>query len=167
MARFIISDAGPLIAFSGIDSLFVLQELFSEISIVEAVRRECLAKPGTDSQRIETAIKSGWIKICASGVATEPLSSALGNGESDSIRFALESPTEALFIVDDRLARRFALKQSVNIIGTVRILDLAEQRGLINSACKCIASMTEIGYRISSELLSQVRLERQARTPTP
>jgi len=158
MARFIITDAGPLIAFAGIDALFVLQELFSEISIVEAVKRECLAKTGTDSQRIEAAIDTGWVKIVASGVATEPLSPALGAGESDSIRFALESPAETLFLVDDRLARRFALKQGVNIIGTVRTLDLAEQRGLINTAEQCITRMTEIGYRISAELLNQIRL---------
>jgi len=62
-------------------------------------------------------------------------------------------------IVDDRLARRFALKQGINIVGTVRILDLAEQRGLIKSAELSIAEMTAIGYRISVELLKQIRLE--------
>lgn len=36
-------------------------------------------------------------------------------------------------------------------VGTVRILDLAEQRGLIKSAELSIAEMTAIGYRISTE----------------
>ncbi len=159
MARFIIADAGPLIALAGIDALFILQELFSEISIVEAVKHECLAKPCTDSQRIATAIETGWVKIIATSDTTEPLSPALGRGESDSIGFALKSPAESLFIVDDRLACRFALKRGVNIVGTVRILDFAEQRGLIENAEQSIARMTEIGYRISVELLNQIRME--------
>ena len=149
MARIIIADAGPLIAFASIDALAVLQKLFFEINFAEVVRHECLAKP----------IDEGWLITFPPGVATEPLSPSLGADESDSIRFALQSPDESLLIVDDRLARRFALKQGINIVGTVRILDLAEQRGLINSAELSIAEMTAIGYRVSMELLKQIRLE--------
>jgi len=149
MARIIIADAGPLIAFAGIGALSVLQKLFSEVSIAESVKRECLAKPGADSRRIEIAITEGWLVTFTSG----------GAGESDSIRFALESPDESLLIVDDRLARRFALKQGINIIGTVRLLDLAEQRGLIKNAEQSIAEMAAIGYRVSMGLLKQIRAE--------
>jgi predicted nucleic acid-binding protein len=58
---------------------------------------------------------------------------------------------ESLLIVDDRLARRFALKQGINIVGTVRLLDLAERRGLIKSAELSITEMTAIGYRVSTQ----------------
>ncbi len=159
MARVVIADAGPLIAFAGIDALAALQKLFSEINITEAVRHECLAKPGPDSQRIEAAIDEGWLITSTPDAAAEPLSPSLGAGESDSIRFALQSAEESLLIVDDRLARRFALKQGINIIGTVRLLDLAERRGLIKSAELSIAEMTAIGYRVSVELLKQIKLE--------
>ena len=159
MARIVIADAGPLIAFAGIDALAALQRLFSEISIAETVKHKCLAKPGADSQRIEAAIEDGWLRTFTPGVATVPLSPCLGAGESDSIRFALQSPDESLLILDDRLARRFALKQGINIVGTVRILDLAEQRGLIKSAEQSIAGMAAMGYRVSVELLQQIRSE--------
>lgn len=157
MARIIIADAGPLIAFASIDALGVLQKLFSEINIAESVKCECLVKAGADSQRITAAIDEGWLVTFTPGDASEPLSPSLGAGESDSIRFALQSPDESLLIVDDRLARRFALKQGINIVGTVRILDLAEQRGLIRSAQQSIAEMTAIGYRVSIELLRRIR----------
>ncbi len=157
MARVVITDAGPLIAFAGIDALCVLQSLFSEVRIAESVQRECLRKPGPDSRRIETAVEEGWLLIFTPGAVTEPLSPSLGAGESDSIRYALESPDESLLIVDNRLARRYALKLGINIVGTVRILDLAEQRGLIRSADQRIAEMVAFGYRISVELLQQIR----------
>ena len=156
MARIIIADAGPLIAFAGIDELATLQKLFAEINIAEAVKQECLAKAGADSQRIAVAIDEGWL-VTFTLDASEPLSPSLGAGESDSIRFARQASEESLLIVDDRLARRFALKQGINIIGTVRILDWAEQRGIIKSAEQSIARMTAIGYRISTELLTQIR----------
>ena len=159
MALIVIADAGPLIAFAGIDALATLQRLFFEIKITEAVKRECLAKAGADSQRIQAAIDEGWLVTFTQGDASEPLSPSLGAGESDSIRSALQSADESLLIVDDRLARRFALKQGINIVGTVRILDLAEQQGIIKSAEQSIAQMTEIGYRISTELLKQIRSE--------
>ncbi|MEJ1436541.1 MAG: hypothetical protein RPU61_04405 [Candidatus Sedimenticola sp. (ex Thyasira tokunagai)] len=60
-------------------------------------------------------------------------------------------------IIDDRLARRYALKQGLNIVGTVRLLDLAEQQGLIVSAEQSICEMASVGYRISVELLMQIR----------
>ena len=156
MARVVIADAGPLIAFAGIDALAVLQKLFSEINIT---RDECVAKPGADSQRIEAAIDEGWLITSTPDVAAEPLSPSLGAGESDSIRFALQTAEESLLNVDDRLARRFALKQGINIVGIVRLLDLAERHGLIKSAELSIAEMTAIGYRVSVELLKQIRLE--------
>ena len=164
MAGIVIADAGPLIAFASIDALTVLQKIFSSINITEAVRHECAAKPGKDSQRIEAAIDEGWLVTSAPdtftpGLATEPLSPCLGAGESDSIRFALQSPDESLLIIDDRLVRRFALKQGVNIVGTVRILDFAERHGLIKSAEQSITGMTGIGYRVSMKLLEQIRSE--------
>ncbi len=159
MARIVIADAGPLIAFAGIDGLSILQQLFSEVTIVGAVKGECLAKPGVDAQRIEDAINKGWLVVAPVVEHSPPLSPSLGVGESDSIRFALEMLEESLMIMDDRLARRYALRRSLNIVGTVRLLDLAEQRGLIESAEQCIQEMSDCGYRVSNEILKKIRSE--------
>ncbi|RLJ17184.1 hypothetical protein DJ030_15600 [bacterium endosymbiont of Escarpia laminata] len=159
MARIVIADAGPLIAFSGIDGLSILQKLFSEITIVGSVKDECLAKPSADAQRIEDAITNGWLVVAPVVEHSPPLSPSLGVGESDSIRFALDMPEESLLIMDDRLARRYALRKRLNIVGTVRLLDLAEQRGLIESAEQCIQEMSDFGYRLSNDILKQIRSE--------
>lgn len=156
MAGIVIADAGPLIAFAGIDELSVLPALFKQVSIANSVRRECMAKPGVDVQRITAAIDAGWLLIFPTDDQIDSLSPGLGAGESDSIRFALASTDESLLIVDDRLARRFALKQGLNIIGTVRLLKLAEQRGLIDNAKQKIKEMAANGYRINVELLKLV-----------
>lgn len=159
MARIVIADAGPLIAFAIIDQLSILKTLFAEVCMTESVRDECLAKSGVDAQRINISIADGWLVVKSAGKQSKPLSPSLGSGESDAIRFAMESPEDTLLIMDDRLARRYALSKGLNIVGTVRLLDLAEQRGVIESAEQCIQEMADFGYRISLDLLKKIRSE--------
>ncbi len=160
MARVVIADAGPLIALACIDALDLLRELFDEVIVTGSVRGECLAKPGDDNRRISSAIEDGWLKVATEARKEHSLSSSLGIGESDSIRFALRGPEGSLLIMDDRLARRHALKLGLNIVGTARVLDLAERLGKIDSAERLINEMAECGYRISVELLKKIRDEK-------
>ena len=154
----VISDAGPLIALAKVDSLFAVQALFSRVRIPGAVRSECLQKPGEDSRRIEQAIHDGWISVVS--VHAEPanrrFSSSLGKGEREAMQLALET-TESLLIMDDRLARRQALRWGLACIGTARMLLLAEQRSVIDDAEAVIRRLTAAGYRISPRILQQLR----------
>lgn len=159
MARVVIADAGPLIALACIDTLDLLREFFDEVFVAGSVRDECLAKPGDDSRRISSAIEDGWLKVVTDTGKDQPLSPSLGIGESDSICFALQEPGDSLLIMDDRLARRHALKRGLNIIGTIRLLDLAERLGKTDSAEQRINEMAECGYRVSIDLLKKIRAE--------
>ena len=154
----VISDAGPLIALARIDSLFIPRILFSRIRIPEAVGRECRQKPGEDSRRIEDAVQDGWISIVRLNLerADLPLSSSLGRGETEAIQLAVETP-QSLLILDDRLARRQALRRGLAFIGTVRLLWLAEQRRVIDDAEAIVQRMTADGYRISPRILQQLK----------
>ena len=159
MAHLVIADAGPLIALAGIDRLDLLRDLFGRVTVPGAVRRECLAKEGKDRARIEAAIEVGWLAVQARGpeIPQMPLMPSLGSGERGAIALAMEEPAERLLILDDRLARRYALRRGLSLIGTVRVLVLAEGRGLIRSAAHCIEAMAGNGYRISPELLDSIR----------
>ncbi len=160
MAQIIIADAGPLIAFAKTKHLLLLQQLFGQVWIPSAVKKECLAKPGLDADRIAIAIKDSWLVVKAVPESQLLVPNALGAGELDSIQLALQSPKTSLLIIDDRLARRQALTYGLNIIGTVRLLDIAEKQGIIPNAEQLIQVMREQGYRISLKLLEQIRNER-------
>ncbi|WP_456414922.1 DUF3368 domain-containing protein [Thiolapillus sp.] len=157
MAGVVIADSGPLIALAGVGQLGLLQKLFGEVLVPEAVRDECLAKPGNDMERIEAAMAAGWLVVSAGISFSKSLSPSLGTGENDAILLAMEDAGNRLLIVDDRLARRYALRQGLPIVGTVRLLYVAEARGLISSAEQCVAAMAEAGYRVSVDLLEKVR----------
>ncbi|WP_457676689.1 hypothetical protein [Thiolapillus sp.] len=155
MDPILIADAGPLIALAGIDRLDLLKELFGRVVAPEAVLEECLAGSGEDVRRIEMAINAGWLVGRRAGA--EPLTPVLGPGESAVIRLGLENPEVSLLIIDDRLARRHALRRGLSIVGLVRLLAVAEEKGLLDSAGSCIDAMAGNGYRISRDLLEQVR----------
>ena len=162
MAR-VISDAGPLIALAKVDSLFIPRGLFSTLRIPEAVWLECRDKAGEDSRRIEQAANEGWLDV-VSVPAGRPLPPTLGSGESEAIQLALDTEN-ALLIMDDRLARREAMRHGLSYIGTARMLHLAEERSLIDNAEVVVQRMAECGYRISPLLLQQLKGRHGPNTP--
>ena len=153
----VVSDAGPLIALAKIDALFILQQLFSSINIPQAVYDECRAKQSIDSQRIQEAIEQGWIiVVCVEVTQAFPVS--LGSGEIEAMQLVFGDKNK-LLIIDDRLARRHAMKLELNYIGLIRVLYLAEQRELIDSAEQLVQKMADTGYRISMQLLLKLKSE--------
>ena len=61
--------------------------------------------------------------------------------------------------MDDRLARREAIRHGLSYIGTARMLHLAEVRSLVHSAEAVVNRMAECGYRISPMLLQQLKTQ--------
>lgn len=155
MARPVICDAGPLIALAGADLLHLPRILFGTVWIPPAVRSECLAGGADDRESILAAMDAGWLQVRAPQ-ETDSLSPSLGPGETGAIHLASEH-AGSLLIVDDRLARRYALTQNIAIAGTVRLLWVGERRGVIESAEAAIRRMTDTGYRISLDLLTRLR----------
>ena len=160
MAGPVTCDAGPLIAFAWTDCLQLLKQLFGEVWIPPAVRAECLAGDGIDRERIAASLQAGWLRTRAHSAKSTSLSPSLGPGETEALLLAQEHP-KSLLIVDDRLAWRYALSRDIEIIGTVHLLRAAEREGMIEGAESVVATMRAAGYRISIDLLEQVRQRHQ------
>ena len=104
------------------------------------------------------AIKTGILQIKTPEYETpmQTLSRSLGDGEKEAIYLAIQYQ-HALIIVDDRLARKQATKLNLDFIGTVRLLDMAEKLGIITDAAQTIEEISRTGYRISKNILKQIR----------
>jgi len=147
----VVADAGPLIALAQVEQLEILASLFGEVTLPEAVWRETQAKVTPDSQCIALAVEAGWLKVVSVAVHNHfPLS--LHQGESEALQMACDEEN-VLLILDDQLARREAARRNLNFMGTVKVLSLAEQKGLIDSARLIIELMQGFGYRISAKYL--------------
>jgi len=158
MARIIV-DAGPLIAFARVNQTDLFRQLFGEVCITSSVQQECMAKPCAEHEALRVVMQEDWLNVCNPVAHAQPLSLSLGDGERDSIHLALEDTPGSLLVMDDFLARKQAIRLGLFVMGTVRMLDIAEQRDLISSAEMVISDMSNHGYRISTAILEKIRRE--------
>lgn len=168
MAKIIIADAGPLIALAGVNKLGILRELFTTTWLTTSVKDECIVKPGKDTDLIISALDDGWLKEkeiqFQLALSQKSPQRSLGRGEIDTIEWArqlIRQKISSLIILDDRLARKFALESGLDFIGTVRLLDIAQQKGLIENAELTIKEISSNGYRISPEILKLIRASKK------
>src|SRR5574341_64416 len=121
----IVADSSPLIAFLRIGKINLLEELFGEIIIPDAVHDELT--------RGEHKFSHGWIKRknVNDKNLVKILSAKLDLGESEAIALAMELNADIL-IMDEKPGRRIAQHAGLNVTGTVAILVRLARSGKIN-----------------------------------
>lgn len=143
----VISDLSSLIALSEIGKLNLLNKIFGEVIIPNAVEKEVYREKSPPK----------WIKIFSvtQRLASYILESSLGPGESEAICLFKEVNADIL-ILDDLNARRVAEKLEINITGTLGILLLAKEKKLIKLIKPLIEELMKGSFRISDELYEDV-----------
>ncbi len=84
-----------------------------------------------------------------------PLVTNLGDGEIEVLALGLETP-EALLILDDRRARRQALALGLQVSGTLGILLLAKERGVLEAVTPVMDRLEALGFRLGPETRQSV-----------
>jgi predicted nucleic acid-binding protein len=88
-----------------------------------------------------------------------PLHAALalwngGAGEAEVISWALAYP-DFFAVLDDQAARRLATQQGVSVIGSLRVIVKAKERGLIPLARPVLEKLRGSGAYVSDELIDR------------
>jgi predicted nucleic acid-binding protein len=149
-----VINASPLILLARIGQEGLLRALAEEVVIPQAVAREILAGPDTDPARI--AIESGRFEVVGSREpAGELLAWDLGQGETSVLAHALADSTWTA-IIDDGAARRCARSFDIPIKGTLAIVVLAKQQGLIPSAVEVLVQLVNAGFHVNGSLAREV-----------
>ena len=148
----VIAGAGPIIALANIQQLQLLKDLFAEVTIPNAVWLETQAKDKQDSRIIYEARESDWLHVVNVDII-QHFPRSLHDGENEALQLACNEQ-DTLLILDDQLARREASRLGLQFIGTVKVLSLAQQKGLIGDAKVCIEAMQSVGYRVSAKFLN-------------
>ncbi len=150
----IVADTGPLIALSRMSRLDLLPQLFGEVLVPQAVVAElCLDEPRCGVADLAAAVSTaGWLSSVKSAGA--PTIAGLDAGESAAI--CLAQSLGCPLLLDERRARRAAVKRAVPVIGTGRVLIAAKEHGLIESVAAELVALRQAGYRLSSALCRQL-----------
>lgn len=143
----VIINTSPLQYLFQLDLLDLLPRLYGEVSAPEGVVRELhsgidrgVSLPDLDSL--------DWLRIRrVRSAAVLPLAAGLGMGEREVLALALESD-DALVILDDSLARRFAQRLRLASTGTLGLLLKAKQAGRIESIKSHVDRLELLGFRL-------------------
>lgn len=157
----VVCDTNIIIDFAKILRLDLLKNIFKEVMIPVEVKEELLAgeRGGTEEDDIRRAIDE-WAKVenVKNMLAVESLRSHIGNGEAASIILYKETKADFLAI-NDLKARGIAHAMGVKIIGSLGILRLAKDKGLLKEIKTSLDELRKIGAYISDELYRRILID--------
>lgn len=145
MAQIIIADTSCLISLYNAGILQILQKLFIEVYITEDIQRE-FGQP-----------LPNWIKLKNPEYTPQlkSLYSQLDKGEASAIALAVQEEN-ATIIIDELKGRNIAIKLGIKTTGTIGILILAKEKGIVTELMKTIDMLVENGFRISRNLYEEI-----------
>jgi len=125
----VVADSGPLHYLILVGEIDLLRQFYGEVRIPLAVERE-LSSAGAPTQIVEwIANLPAWVRVETTKESLIP--SLMGAGEGEAIALAIALPAD-LVLVDDRAGRNEARRQNLEVTGTLGVLRMAAERGLID-----------------------------------
>lgn len=155
----VVADTTPLNYLIVIDRAEILASLFGEVLIPQAVLDELShpKAPMAVSRWLEN--KPHWLRITPVLRLDETMQ--LGKGENEAISLAVERHLKVV-LIDERLGRAAAEARGLIPIGTLNLIDLADEKGLTDG----IAALTDLRqttFRADTELLGRFEARMEAR----
>ncbi len=143
MSERVVADSTCLIALERIDQIEILPALFEPVLIPLAVAQEF-------------GISLPWLKVerLSDQALVVALKMMIDDGEAEAI--ALSQEQHCRIILDDRQARRVGQDMGLRVIGTVGILILAKQRGILSTVKPVLQNLDDTGFYISEALKAEV-----------
>jgi predicted nucleic acid-binding protein len=132
----VISDTSPLNYLVLIGHVEVLPLLFDRIVAPPAVIAELLHPGAPSTVRAWAASPPSWLEIVTPTIRPSEL--RLGAGETEAIGVAQELNADVL-LIDERAASTIAQSLGLYVIGTLNVLALAAERGLIDLTSAIVA----------------------------
>lgn len=148
----VIADAGPIFSLAIIDQLEILNNLFDEVKISNAVWEEITLKKNTEYyKKIKRFFEPKVVKISS----FNELTFIMDYGESESIILYKELNAQYL-LIDDKKARTIAENSNIECIGTLGLLSIAKSKGLIDNLRSKFIELIQYNRYYSLELLNKL-----------
>lgn len=153
MSRKWVINASPLITLAKISQINLLTQLCSEIVIPNGVVEEINVGSDDDPAKIWLSNEGQlWIREVEQ-IDTEVARWDLGLGESHVQSWVYSNPGYEA-ILDDRAAKNAALALKIPVRGTLGIILLAKQQGIIIAAKPLFEQLVQVGFRVTPEILA-------------
>jgi predicted nucleic acid-binding protein len=156
----VIADAGPIFSLAVVNELKLLDNLFENVKIPKAVWDEITLD---ENNLIHDKIVAFFSNRVQKIQGFNELTFIMDYGESESVILYREMQADFL-LIDDKKARKIAENFEINCIGTLGLLMIAKDKGLIEELKPIFASFI-VNKRFYSIDLLNVILEQKNETP--
>jgi predicted nucleic acid-binding protein len=155
----VVADTTPLNYLILIGQAGVLRELFGEVVIPDAVLSE-LRHPKAPAAVANWLLNPpDWLTV--ENVARVDQSIQLGQGEVEAISLAVERQI-SIVLMDERRGRLAAEARGLLAVGTLNILDLADERELLDGVVM-LEALRQTTFRADTELLDRLEARMRSR----
>ncbi|HRO23637.1 MAG TPA: DUF3368 domain-containing protein [Promineifilum sp.] len=153
----VVSNTTPLIGLASIEQFGLLQDLFGEIIISRAVYDESVIAGRDEGGARREVAAAAWITTVEikDRLAVDVLLDELDLGEAETIVLARELGADWV-LMDERKGRRKLSQLGIPKIGTIGILLLAKNRGLISVVAPQIERLRQHGFTISQAVVDAI-----------
>jgi len=153
----VVSNTTPLIGLASIQRFNLLQQLFGELFIPEAVYKEAVVSGREIGGAKYEVTSATWIKKIKvkDSLAVEILLDELDWGEAETIVLAHEINADWV-LMDEKKGRRKLVQLGLSKIGTVGILLKAKQVGLLSAIQPEIERLCQHGFGLSQSVIDAV-----------
>lgn len=155
----VVADTTPLNYLVLIRQAEVLHQLFGEVMIPEAVLTELRHPKAPAAVTAWLQNLPHWLRVVKVSHVDNTIQ--LGHGETEAISLAMEKRV-SIVLMDERRGRAAAEARGLLPIGTLNILDLADERGLLDGVT-ALNELKRTTFRADQELLDRFEARMMAR----
>jgi Predicted nucleic acid-binding protein, contains PIN domain len=153
----IVANTTPLIGLASIQRFDLLQKLFSELHIAQAVYDEAVVTGREEGGAKHEVSTSTWIKTVSvqDRLAVQVLLDEMDLGEAETIVLASELRADWV-LMDEKKGRRKLTELGIKKVGTLGILLKAKQTGLLSAIRSDVEQLRQKGFSISQDVIDSV-----------
>lgn len=158
----VVSDTSVINYLILLDEIILLPQLFSSAIIPRGVVEELLHPSSSAAVWQWAGAIPDWVDVRQVEAAHAAMK--LGRGEAQAITLA-ERLKPDFVLLDDRKARRIAEARGLTVTGTLGVLRMAAERGLIDLS-DAINRLRTTSFRVDEALLDALTSEPTRERPT-
>jgi predicted nucleic acid-binding protein len=150
----VVADTSPLNYLVQMRKEVILREIYGSVIVPPAVLMELRHAGAPDMVREWASNLPDWVILSTDFSLDTTLSRVLGQGEREAISLAMKL-SATFVLLDDGAGRKAAKQRSLIPAGTLAVLILAAERGLLDLT-SAIVELKELGFRMSDELEKRI-----------
>jgi predicted nucleic acid-binding protein len=149
----VVADTTPLNYLVLIGEIDLLPALYRQVLIPTEVHRELQRRQTPLAVQTWAHDLPLWCQLRAVVSEPDPSLNELDAGERGAIQLALETGVDTL-LIDDSEGRREAILRHLKVTGTVAVLEIAAQRGLVDFRA-ALHRLEQTNFRLSASIRSE------------